>query len=302
VTPYGELIAKNKSWYEKELGTKVVLKPFDSGGDLNKAFASHSIQFGLLGSTPAAVGIARGNGVSVIYIDEIIAAGEGLAVKTKARIGSIKDLKGKRVGVPFASTTHYSLLSALKLEGVNAADVKILDLQPQDIFAAWTRGDIDAGYVWEPVLSKLYADGGSSLTDSGKLAKKGVVTALLELVDTSFAKKYPDVVVKYLVVQQRALDLYRSKPDEAGAALAVELGVDQAEALKEAKGFTWLGLADQAKYLGTSARKGPFAATLKSTADFLVGQKAIQTAPDLAGFQAAIDTSFIETALKTSAK
>jgi taurine transport system substrate-binding protein len=298
VTPYGELIAKNKGWYEKELGTKVVLKAFDSGRDLNTAFASHAIQFGLLGSTPAAVGIASGNAVKLVYVNQIIGSGEALAVKTKAKIASIKDLKGKRVGVPFASTTHYALLQALKQEGVDAKDVKILDLQPQDLFAAWTRGDVDAGYVWEPTYGKLVAEGGQHLTDSGILAGKGIVTALVELVDADFAKKYPDVVVKYLKVQQKALDLYKTNPDDAAAALAPELGVDKTEALKEASGFIWLGLADQAKYLGTTAQKGPFADTLKSTADFLAEQKAIQTAPDLDGFRAVIDTSFVEAALK----
>jgi taurine transport system substrate-binding protein len=298
VTPYGELIAKNKGWYEKELGTKVVLKAFDSGRDLNTAFASHSIQFGLLGSTPAAVGISSGNNVKLIYIHQIIGSGEALAVKTKAKIASLKDLKGKRVGVPFASTTHYSLLNALKLEGVNPADVKILDLQPQDLYAAWTRGDIDAGYVWEPTYSKLVAEGGQHLTDSGILAGKGVVTALVELADADFIKKYPDITVKYLKLQQKALDLYKTNADDAGTALAAELGVDKTEALKEATGFIWLGLADQAKYLGTAAQKGPFADTLKSTADFLVEQKAIPNAPDLDGFKASIDTSFIEAALK----
>jgi len=298
VTPYGELIAKNKGWYEKELGTKVVLKAFDSGRDLNTAFASHSIQFGLLGSTPAAVGIASGNAVKLIYLNQVIGSGEALAVKTKAKIATIKDLKGKRVGVPFASTTHYALLQALKQEGVSAKDVTILDLQPQDLYAAWTRGDIDAGYVWEPTYGKLIAEGGQHLTDSGILAGKGIVTALVELVDADFAKKYPNIVVKYLKVQQKALDLYKSNPDDAGAALAPELGVDKAEALKEAAGFIWLGLADQEKYLGTSAQKGPFADTLKSTADFLVEQKAIPSAPDLDGFRNTIDTSFVEAALK----
>jgi len=64
----------------------------------------------------------------------------------------------------------------------------------------------------------------------------------------------------------------------------------------------WLGIDDTSKmallYLGTAAQPGPFAATLKSTADFLVDQKAIPTAPDQKGFETAIDTSFVEAALK----
>ena len=46
--------------------------------------------------------------------------------------------------MPFVSTTHYSLLAALKHEGVDPKSVEILNLRPPEIAAAWERGDIDA--------------------------------------------------------------------------------------------------------------------------------------------------------------
>jgi taurine transport system substrate-binding protein len=54
--------------------------------------------------------------------------------------------------------------------------------------------------------------------------------------------------------------------------------------------LVWLLSSEQKdpKYLGSSATESDFAKTLKQTADFLVGQKTITTAPDISIFQAAI--------------
>ena len=157
--PNDEIVAKIKGWYETELGVKVNFKKFDSGRDINNAFASKSIDFALMGSTPASVGISKGLGYEVFWIHDVIGVAESLAVRNNANINSLQDLKGKKVAVPFSSTAHYSLLSALKLEGINASEVIILDMQPPDILAAWQRGDIDAAYVWNPVLGKLLENG-----------------------------------------------------------------------------------------------------------------------------------------------
>ncbi|HEY3424116.1 MAG TPA: aliphatic sulfonate ABC transporter substrate-binding protein [Negativicutes bacterium] len=297
--PNDEIVAKVKGWYESELGVKVNFKKFDSGRDVNNAFASNSIDFALIGSTPASVGIAKGLGYEVFWIHDVIGAAESLAVKNSANINSLKDLKGKKVAVPFSSTAHYSLLNALKLEGVNLSEVKILDMQPPDIFAAWQRGDIDAAYVWNPVLGKLLADG-KIITDSGKLAEKGIVTADVGVVSKEFAQQYPDIVTKYIKVQQKAYDLYKSNPDEAAEAIAKGLNIDKAEALKETKELIWLSAKDQVsdKYFGSSANKGNLAKILKDTADFLVEQKAIENAPAQDVFDKAINPKYIENGLK----
>ena len=261
--------------------------------------ASKGIDIALLGSTPAAIGIAKGIGYEVFGIHDVEGDNEALAVKKLANINSVKDLKGKKVAVPAGSTTHYSLLNALKLEGVSPADVTILDMQPPDILAAWQRGDIDAAYVWQPTLGKLLADGKLLIT-SRKLAEKGIITANVGIVRKEFADKYPDIVQKYIKIQIKALELYKSNPDEAAEAVAKELTIDKAESLSEMKELIWLSSQEQLsdKYLGTSTKKGDFVKTLKATADFLVEQKAIDTAPGIEVFEKAVNPKYIEDAVK----
>lgn len=183
----GDLIAQYEKLYEEELGVKVNIVNFDSGKDVNTAIASGSIDISELGSSPTALGISNNVDYEVFWIGDIIGSAESLVVKNDSGIESLSDLKGKKIATPFSSTAHYSLLNALKLEGISESDVTLLDLQPDDIYAAWQRGDIDAAYVWYPVLSNLLQDG-KVITHSEELAEKGIITADLNVVRTEFAK------------------------------------------------------------------------------------------------------------------
>ncbi len=97
---------------------------------------------------------------------------EALVARKASGITDVAGLKGKTVATPFASTSHYSLLAALEQAGLKASDVKLIDLQPQPILAAWQRGDIDAAYVWLPTLDEL-RETGVQLISSKEIAPAG---------------------------------------------------------------------------------------------------------------------------------
>ena len=290
--PSGEPVVKAQ--YEKEFGTKVIVKQFDSGRDVNTAMAAGSIDIAILGSAPASIGIAKGIPYEVFWIHDIEGDNEALAVKNEANVQTIQELKGRKIAAPAGSTAHYSLLNALKNAGVSASEVTILDMQPPEILAAWQRGDIDAAYVWQPTLAKLVSDG-RILVTSRELAAKGIVTADVGIVRTDFARKYPDILKKYVALQGKAYQQFKDKPEEAAGIVAKDFAIDAAEALKEMKELIWLAPEEQqdVKYLGTTENKGQFGQTLKDTADFLAEQKAIDHAPDLETFNKAVNPSFL---------
>lgn len=258
---------------------------FDAGRDVNTALAAKGIDFGVLGSTAAAVGISSGLAYNIVYLYDLIGSAESLVVKSD--IKTIADLKGKKIAVPFSSTSHYSLLSLLKLEGINQNELTVLDMVPPDMLAAWQRGDIDGGYLWQPTLDKMKNDGGTVLATSEDLAKRGYATFDVAVVSSEFAQQYPDVLKKYVEMLDQATQVYKEKPQDAAKALAAELGVSADEALNLAKQSIWLDSSEQtdAKYLGTSSQPGAIAKALKDTADFMVAQKAIPSAPDQETYQ-----------------
>ena len=281
-----ELLAKGLGLAKESFpNSQVEYLRFDAGRDVNTALAAKGIEFGVLGSTAAAVGISSGIPYDIVYLYDLIGAAEALVVKPT--IKTPNDLKGKKIAVPFSSTSHYSLLSLLKLEGINQNELTILDMVPVDMFAAWQRGDINGGYLWQPTLDKMKNDGGTILATSGDLAKRGYATFDVSVVRSEFAQQYPDALKQYVKMLAQATKVYREQPQEAAKALASELGVSPDEALNLAKQSIWLSPSEQAdaKYLGTSSQPGALAKSLKDTADFMVSQKAISSAPEESTYQ-----------------
>ncbi|MBE6068144.1 MAG: aliphatic sulfonate ABC transporter substrate-binding protein [Clostridium lundense] len=298
VMPNDEKIAISKKYFEEELGVKVNIIQFEAG-DIRNALVSKDIDFALLGSASATQGIGSGIDVETIWIHEVLGEAEKLVVKKNSNINSVKDLVGKKIATPFTTTTHYSLLKALELNGISQKDVTLYDMQMPEIYAAWQRGDIDAAYAWEPTLSNLLKDG-KMLLSSKDMAAKGVVTSNVEVVRREFAQKYPDIVSKYIKAVNKAVKLYNKNQGEAAKTIAKELNITEEEALKQTKGSIWLTAEQQLDpaYFGTSEKKGNLVNSLKDTADFLYKQKSLMNEPKLDVFEKAVNPSYIEKALK----
>lgn len=186
--PNGDLVVKDTGL----LGTclpnvNVVWSKFASGGDVIQAFGANSLDVGLLGSAPAAKALSAPLNIDmkVIWIQDRIGAAESLVAKDPS-IKTVADLKDKRIAVPFASTAHYSLLTALAKAGVT--DAQVINLAPDAIRGAWGGGQIDATYIWEPTLSQLK---GTVLTDSAQVAEQGAPTYDLEGARADFVRDNP---------------------------------------------------------------------------------------------------------------
>ncbi|WP_342045854.1 taurine ABC transporter substrate-binding protein [Bacillus sp. OTU530] len=291
VSPNGELLAKALGLLEKKYpDVKINWIKFDSGRDVNNAMASGSIDFGLVGTPPGSIGIANKLPYKVYYLHDIIGESEALIAKQDSGIQSLKDLKGKKITTTFSSTSHYSLLKALEKEGINPQKegITLLDMQPADIYAAWKRNDIDAAYIWQPIQTKLITEGGNMIISSKDLAQKDIVTGEFGIVNKDFAKKYPNIVKGYIAVLDEAVHYYHDKPEQSAQLLSKELGLSPEESLTTMKQIIWLDASQQKEYFGTSGQPGKLANVLKDTADFMVKQKNISSAPDLNTYQRAL--------------
>ena len=294
--PNGDLVVKHEKWLEEAFpDTEIEWKLFDSGGSVNEAVVGDSVDFGLAGSSPVSRGLSQGIEYQVPWIHDVIGKAEALVVKGDGGVTDLKGLEGKKIATPFASTAHFSLLAALDEAGVDASKVEIIDAEPDAIFAAWTQGDIDGAYVWNPNLAKLVDDGGKILVDSEQLSKKGKTTYDLSVVTNDFAEKYPDVVTEWVRQQSRAVELYRDDPDAYGEALAAELNISKDEALAQAGDLIFLTASEQAAsdYLG-----GGLATNLFAAAEFNKDQGKIDSVQPEDAYGKAVVSTFATAAAK----
>ncbi|OCC04574.1 taurine ABC transporter substrate-binding protein [Labrys sp. WJW] len=281
--------------YEKATGWQIAWRKFDSGADVIAAIASGDVQIGYVGSSPLAAAASRKLPIETIFVAALLGDSEELVVRDT--IKDPKDLAGKKIGVPFVSTSHYSLLAALKHWNIEPKSVQILNLRPPELAAAFERGDIDGGYVWDPALGKL-KEKGKVLVSSADVAKWGAPTFDAWIASKDFAKAHPDVVTSFVKVTGEAYKTYRDNPEAWSA------NSDQAKAIARLTGSkpedvpgllkanVWPLLAEQSSpdLLGGATVKA-----IADTAGFLAEQKKIPAV--LPDYSAYVNKAFAAQAL-----
>ena len=204
---------------EKATGYKINWRMFSGGGDVIRAMASGDVQMGEVGSSPLTAAASQWQDIKAFWVSADIADAEALVARNGSGVNSIKDLKGKRVGVPFVSTAHYQLLAALKHDGGAGKELNGMHMRPPEIAAAWERGDIDATFVWDPVLSKVKAKG-KVIATSGSVGKMGFPTFEAIAVNAKWAAENEAFMVAFVKALNRATEQTRAQlkgwtPDSA---------------------------------------------------------------------------------------
>ncbi|MFG3120933.1 ABC transporter substrate-binding protein [Streptomyces sp. NPDC048201] len=289
--PSGDLLVKNRKLLEKALPDHTITWiKFDSGASVNQAFLGKSLDIAALGSSPFARGISGPSPIpyKVAWILDVAGENEALVARRSTGVSDVAGLKGRTIATPFASTSHYSLLAALDKAGLKPSDVKLIDLQPQAILAAWQRGDIDAAYVWLPTLDELRKTG-RQLTSSTQVAGSGKPTLDLAVVSDELIARDPKAIDAWRKAEAEALRLLKSDPEGSVKAVAAELSISPADARAQlAQGvFLTPEQVTSAEWLGTDGKPGKLLTYVSDTGRFLAGQKQIDAAPSAASVEKA---------------
>ena len=170
--------------------------------------------------------------------------------------------------------------------------VKIINLRPPEITAAWERGDIDATYVWEPALSKVKASG-HVLTDSKQVGEWGAPTYDLWVVRKDFAEKNPEFLKAFVKTSLKQVEAYQQDPK------AFEQNTDNIQKIAQLTGSDVKDiplLLSGNIYLNGQQQHatlaGEFAKNIFDTATFLKSQgKVDQVKPD---YQGNVTTQFLQ--------
>ena len=263
---------------EKATGYKINWRMFGGGGDVIRAMASGDVQLGEAGSSPLTAAASQGQDIRLFWILDDIADAEALIARNGSGVNSMKDLKGKRVATPFVSTAHYQLMVGMKLEGVDSKDVNVMNMRPPEIAAAWERGDIDAAFIWDPVLSKIKGNG-KAIATSASIGAKGYPTFDGLVVNAKWAAENEAFMVALVKVLAKADDEYRTNvaqwtADSAQAkAVAKWTKADPKDVPEAMKLYRFPSAAEQmsATWLGGGAAKA-----MANTAAFLKEQGRIQ--------------------------
>lgn len=139
-------VAIQKGWF-KEAGVDVDFEWFEYVPSM-EAFAAGKIDAVCVTNGDALVTGATGAPSKAILINDF-SNGNDMIV-AQPGIKSVKDLKGKKVGVEVGFVGHLLLLKALEANGMTEADVELVNVPTAETAKALASGDVAAIAAWQP--------------------------------------------------------------------------------------------------------------------------------------------------------
>ena len=288
--------------FEESTGYRIDWRRFDSGAKVVSAMVLGDVQIALLGSAPIAGAISQGVAMRLFWIIADISESEALIVRNASGITSWQGLIGKTIAVPFFSTSHFSLAVAFERFGIDINNVNIINLQPFSIVSAWQRGDIDAAFIWNPVLA-LLKESGKVLVTAGELnSSTDKLTFDGLVVQPEFAEMHPEFMAQFVKIIAEADESYRSNPaawtpDSPMVKTMVDmvggnsrdvpraLATNRFPSLQEQASCVWLGCGND----GGAAR------SLRATAEFLLAHGQVDQVPG--EFSQFVTSKYVDAAL-----
>jgi sulfonate transport system substrate-binding protein len=219
-------VAKQKKWLDEELakaGAPVIRwTSFAAGPPINESFAAGQQDIGFLGDTPALIGKSAGIDTRVVGITARGPKSLAVVVGANSPIKTPAQLKGKKVAVTKGSYAQHLLALVLEQGGLSFSDIELINLTNGDIPNAIVSGTIDAGAIWEPVITKFEAQKAIRVLADGTGIKSGV---LVIIAAADFLKKNPQQANALLRAYQRGADYIKSNPKEAARLIASDVNL-----------------------------------------------------------------------------
>jgi NitT/TauT family transport system substrate-binding protein len=204
---------------------KIEIITFDSPTDGKNAVVTRSVDFGGFGIAAGILGAAAGE--PVVVVGAFCNKGMGVVSKAGSDIKSIKDLRGKKVGIWPGSTQEVFILERLRMEGMSIRDVQATRVPFGEMHAMLSRGEIDAYVGAEP------GPGLSIATGVGQLVEYPYGTAMggLNMIfatSEEVARKDPQLVRTMLTVHRKASEFMMANKDAVAEMTVQRLGANRA--------------------------------------------------------------------------
>ncbi|MDI7816675.1 NrtA/SsuA/CpmA family ABC transporter substrate-binding protein [Clostridioides difficile] len=226
------IIQKQDDLFGKEFkkdNIKVNFHEITTGPEQTQALAAGEIDFlHALGGTSAL--IAASNGVELKILNTYSRSPKGFMILTNdGSIKSAADLAGKKVAGPKGTILHQVLIAALDKEGLSMDNVEFINMGIPEASAALADGSVDAALIAGPAALKAMKSGSKLVANGEGLVDGIIVTA----VSTDFAEKHPEIVERFMKVEEETLEYVNNNFDEAMEKVAkeVDLSVEETKEL-----------------------------------------------------------------------
>ncbi len=228
-------------FYEKfaPAGLKIEIITFDSPTDGKNAVVTKSVDLGTFGIAAGILGGAAGE--PVVVVGAMSNKGMGVISKAGSDVKTIKDLKGKKVGIWPGSTQEVFILERMRMEGLTLKDITSVRVPFGEMPAMLARGDIDAYVGAEPGPALSITSGAGQLVEYPYGTAMGGLNMIIGTNEETVAKN-PDMIRTMLKIHRQAVEFMSANKPAVVDMTVQKLGANRA-AVEQALG------ADNVEYV-----------------------------------------------------
>lgn len=271
-------VAIEKDWFKEE-GVDVKFEWFDYVASMD-AFAAG--QLDAVGMTNGDALVTGATGArSVMFLMNDYSNGNDMVIGAPG-IESVKDLKGKKVGVEVGFVSHLLLLNALKANGMSEGDVELVNVPTNETPQVLASGQVDAIVAWQPSSgSALSLVPGSKAIYTSK-DEPGLIYDMLCVSPSSLSANRDDWV-KVAKVWYRVVDFIKDPKhyDEAIEIMSSRVGLSPDEYKGFVDGTKILTLEEAKKHFQKGSGFSSLYGSTQLSDDFNVANKVYDTPQDV---------------------
>ncbi|MDT8899808.1 aliphatic sulfonate ABC transporter substrate-binding protein [Anaeroselena agilis] len=216
-------VAKKKGFLDEELnkaGYRLKWLPFSLGPMVSEAFAAGRLDFGVMGDFPAFIGRSAGTDYRIVAVASAAPKALAMVVKKDSPVTGVADLKGKKVATTKAAYGQKLLQLLLEKNGMTTKDIQFIHMSMDDLATALMRGDVDAGVMWDPLLTRMEEAGEVRVIADGT----GIYEAYAVLMASgATVDKEPAAVDAVLKAFRRGEEYLRKNPEECTGLLLEDM-------------------------------------------------------------------------------
>lgn len=238
-------VAIEKQWFKEE-GVEVKFEWFDYVASMDAYAAGKLDGVGMTNGDALVTGAPGAQSVMIILND--YSNGNDMIV-AKPGIKSIKDLKGKKIGVEIGFVDHLLLLNALKKAGMSEKDVELVNVPTNETPQVLASGQVDAIGAWQPSsgMALKMVPGSKAIYTSAD--EPGLIYDALAVSPKSLATRKGDWA-KVVKVWYRVVDYIHNPKTHADAIkiMSSRVGITPAEYESFVNGTKILTLEEAKKF------------------------------------------------------
>lgn len=290
-------IAIQKGWI-KQAGVDAEFLWFEYGPSM-EAFTAGKVDAVMVTNGDALVTGANGAKNVIIMLTDYSNGNDMIIARPGIR--SIKELKGKKIGLEVGFVEHLMLLNALKKNGMTEADVTIVNTPTNQTPQVLASGQVDAVAAWQPNAGQALKALAGSTAIYTSADEPGLIYDTITVTPQSLAQRRADWV-KLVSVWGRVM-AYLNDPgtrDDALKIMAARTGSTPAEYAAFLSGTRFLSLPESAKIIASKSQGFDSLAGSSAVADdFNVKNGVYKQAQDIASY---IDAKLVVEAIAAARK